>query len=121
MTVDGLDSGSEDELFFAEKDWSKMHQRSMTTGYREGMEKASEEGLHAGFDRAYTEGFKTGIDIGVVRGKIAAKKFINVDNMNNSAILDELEHELNVLEKSDSDNQVLQMKIKDLVSKLNSI
>ena len=121
MAVEGLDSGSEDELFFAEKDWSKMHQRSMTTGYREGMEKASEEGLQAGFDKAYTQGFKAGIVLGVVRGRIAAKKFINVDNVNSIAVLDELEHELNVLEKSECENKVLQAKLEDITAKLNSI
>ena len=121
MTVDGLDSGSEDELFFAEKDWSKMHQRSMTTGYREGLEKASEDSLQAGFDKAYTEGFKAGVALGGVRGQIAAKKFINVDNVNSLAILDELEHELNVLEKSDCESKVLQSKLEDITSKLKSI
>ena len=121
MTVDGLESGSEDELFFAEKDWSKMHQRSLTTGYREGMEKASDEGLQAGFDKAYTQGFKAGVALGAVRGQIAAKKFINVDNVNSVAVLDELEHELNVLEKSECEDKVLQGKLEDIASKLNSI
>ena len=41
----GMESGSEDELFFAERDYEKMHQRSLTAGYREGLSHAAEEGL----------------------------------------------------------------------------
>ena len=98
----GIDSGSEDELFMADKEYRRMQERSLTSGYREGMGQASEDGLQEGFDSAYKEGFKLGMEIGKVRGRIAAKKLINVDNQDIIDKLTTIENDLNSLEKDNT-------------------
>ena len=48
MTQDnegGMESGSEDELLIAGKEFRKLQERSLTSGYREGLGQASEDGL----------------------------------------------------------------------------
>ena len=96
----GMESGSEDELFLAEKDWKKMHARSLTNGYREGVGQAAEEGLQTVFDEAYVGGFRRGVELGKIRGRIAAKKFLNNDKPEIVAGLDSLELQLNSMENS---------------------
>ena len=45
----GFESGSDDELVIAERDYERLHQRSLTSGYREGLSHAAEEGLQVGW------------------------------------------------------------------------
>ena len=96
----GIESGSEDDLFYAEKDWRRLQERSMTTGYREGLDHAAEEALQQGFDKAYVEGWKWGVEIGKLRGRIAAKKLMNMNNQNILDNLSLVEEEVNKIEKS---------------------
>ena len=97
---DGFESGSEDDLFYAERDWRRLQERSITTGYREGLDHAAEEALQQGFDKAYVEGWKWGVEIGKLRGRIAAKKLMNMNNQNILDHLSLVEEELNKIEKS---------------------
>ena len=39
----GIESGNEDHLFYAEKDWRRLEKRSLTTGYREGLDHAADD------------------------------------------------------------------------------
>ena len=73
---DGIWSGSEEELYLAEKEWKKLNQRSTREGFREGISQASEDSLQAGFDEGYAKSFQTGLLLGKLRGKLAAKKLI---------------------------------------------
>jgi hypothetical protein len=73
---DGIGSGSEDELFLAEKEWKKLNAKSTTEGFREGISQASLDSLQSGFDKGYSEAFQTGLLFGKLRGKFSAKRFI---------------------------------------------
>ena len=73
----GIESGNEDHLFYAEKDWRRLEKRSLTTGYREGLDHAADEALQQGFDRAYVEGYKTGLENGKLGGRTSAIKLIS--------------------------------------------
>ena len=77
---DGFKSGSEDDLFLADKDWQKLQQRSLTEGFREGLDQATEDELQAGFDTAYAESFTLGQQVGQIRGKLAAKMVLVQDS-----------------------------------------
>ena len=101
---DGFDSGSEGELSIAERDWAKMQARSLTQGHREGVSQGAEHGLQAAFDTAYTSGFTRARQCGRVRGRIAAKKFINKDKPEIIELLNLIEQELNTFERSTSAN-----------------
>ena len=39
----GIESGNEDDLFYAEKDWRRLEKRSLITGYREGLDHAADD------------------------------------------------------------------------------
>ena len=122
MTVkddDWFHSESEEDLSMAQKDWDKMHQRSLTQGYREGVSQGAEQGLQAAFDRAYQEGFRQGRECGRVRGRIAARKFMNSDKPEVLEILNTLEQELNSLERRR--NSVTMTEIEKINLKLSSV
>lgn len=120
LNSDGLESGSEDELLIADKEYRRMQQRSLTSGYREGLGQASEDGLQDGFDSAYKEGFKLGMEIGKLRGRIAAKKLINVNNQDIIDKLTTIEDDLNSLEK-DNTRSVQLSDIAQVSASLDSI
>ena len=77
---DGFKSGSEDDLFLADKDWQKLQQSSLTEGFREGLDQSTEDQLQAGFDTAYAESFTLGQQVGQIRGKLAAKMVLVQDS-----------------------------------------
>ena len=104
MEDDGFDSGSEGELSIAQRDWAKMQERSLTQGYREGVSQGAEQGLQAAFDTGYTRTFTRARQCGRVRGRIAAKKFINKDKPEIIELLNLIEQELNTFERSTSAN-----------------
>jgi len=123
---DGIESGSEDELFLAEKEWRKLNTRSTTEGFREGISQASEDSLQAGFDEGYAEAFQTGLMIGKLRGSLAAKKLILGEGSNKIAQIEIIEEELNKCELSlkDKDDQFrteLIAKLEDLKAKFKLI
>jgi len=95
---DGIESGDEDELFFAEKEWKKMNEKSTKEGFREGIGKASEDALQDGFDKGYAESFQVGIFIGKLRGKVVAKKIVLGEGSEHIVKLDAIESELNKCE-----------------------
>ena len=95
---DGIGSGDEDELFFAEKEWRKLNEKSTKEGFREGIGQASEDSLQAGFDKGYAESFQTGLLFGKLRGKVAAKKFILGEDSEHIAELDAIEAEISSCE-----------------------
>ena len=119
MEDDGFDSGSEGELSIAQRDWAKLQERSLTQGYREGVSQGAEQGLQAAFDTAYTRGFTRAREFGRLRGRVAAKKFINKDKPEIIEILDRVEQELNSLERSSASD--IDTNIKDLDLKLTSM
>ena len=121
MEDDGFDSGSEGELSIAQRDWAKMQERSRTQGYREGVTQGAELGLQAAFDIAYTSGFTRARQCGRVRGRIAAKKFINNDKPEIIETLDSLEHELNTLEQQSSASDIIDTQLDNLNVKLSSL
>ena len=119
---DGFDSGSEGELSIAERDWAKMQARSLTQGYREGVSQGAEQGLQAAFDTAYTRGFTRARQCGRVRGRIAAKKFINSDKPDIIETLDSLEQKLNILEQNScSSSDISDSELDNLNLKLSSL
>ena len=91
---DGFKSGSEDELYLADKDWRKLQKRSLTEGFREGLDQATEDELQAGFDEAYAEAFQSGLEVGRIKGKIAAKMVLFQDNPEKIRKLELLESEI---------------------------
>ena len=91
---DGFKSGSEDELFLADKDWKRLQKRSLTEGFREGLDQATEDELQAGFDAAYAEAFQSGLEVGRIKGKIAAKMVLLQDSPEKVRRLELLEAEI---------------------------
>ena len=85
-------------------DWTKMQERSLTQGYREGVSQGAEQGLQAVFDTAYTRDFTRARQCGRLWGRIAARKFINKDKPEIIELLNFLEEELNTFERSTSAN-----------------
>ena len=71
--------GDEEELLLAENDWSRMKQRSLTSGYREGLDQASDKCNQEVFDLAYVLGFRDGLSEGEQKGRMAAAKLIILD------------------------------------------
>ena len=110
---DGFKSGSEDELYLADKDWRKLQKRSLTEGFREGLDQATEDELQAGFDEAYAEAFQSGLEVGRIKGKIAAKMVLFQDNPEKIRKLELLESEI-----TSSKSQEL-CKIKDSLKKVS--
>ena len=110
---DGFKSGSEDELYLADKDWRKLQKRSLTEGFREGLDQATEDELQAGFDAAYAEAFQTGLEVGKVKGKIAAKMVQVQDSPEKIRRLELLEAEITSLKSQELSN------IKDSLDKVS--
>ena len=75
--------GDEEEMVLAENDWSRMKQRALTSGYREGLGRASDECNQEVFDLAYAQGFRDGLSEGEERGKMAAKLILSSDTKRN--------------------------------------
>ena len=98
---DGFKSGSEDELFLADKDWKKMQQRSLKEGFREGLDQANEDQLQAGFDSAYAKSFIVGRDVGRVKGKLAAKMVLLQDSQEKLERLKQIETDISSLKSQD--------------------
>ena len=98
---DGFKSGSEDELFLADKDWKKMQQRSLKEGFREGLDQANEDQLQAGFDSAYAKSFIVGRDVGRVKGKLAAKMVLLQDSEEKLERLKQIETDISSLKSQD--------------------
>ena len=98
---DGFKSGSEDELFLADKDWKKMQQRSLKEGFREGLDQANEDQLQAGFDSAYAKSFTVGRDVGRVKGKLAAKMVLLQDSQEKLERLKQIETDISSLKSQD--------------------
>ena len=98
---DGFKSGSEDELFLADKDWKKMQQRSLKEGFREGLDQANEDQLQAGFDSGYAKSFIVGRDVGRVKGKLAAKMVLLQDSEEKLERLKQIETDISSLKSQD--------------------
>ena len=98
---DGFKSGSEDELYLADKDWKKLQKRSLTEGFREGLDQATEDELQAGFDAAYVEAFQSGLEVGRIKGKIAAKMVLVQDSPEKVRRLELLEAEITALKSQE--------------------
>jgi hypothetical protein len=113
-TDDGIGSGSEDELFLAEKEWKKLNVKSTTEGFREGISQASEDSLQSGFDKGYSEAFQTGLLFGKLRGKLSAKRLILGEGSEHIAEIDIIEAELNKCEETckSNDDEKTQIKMK---------
>ena len=116
-----FDKGYEEELSIARRDWARMQERSLTQGYREGVSQSAELGLQAAFDTGYTRGFTSARQCGRVRGRIAAKKFINNDKPEIIETLDSLERELNTLEQQSLASDMSDTKLDNLNVKLASL
>eukprot|EP00092_Neocalanus_flemingeri_P001862 GFUD01001985.1.p1 GENE.GFUD01001985.1~~GFUD01001985.1.p1 ORF type:complete len:134 (-),score=57.47 GFUD01001985.1:11-412(-) len=125
---DGIGSGNEDELFYAEKEWRKLNEKSTTLGFKEGIGQASEDALQAGFDKGYADSFQTGLSFGKLRGKVAAKRFILGEDSEHIVELDAVEAELSRCEniykdKPDDDKSQteIEAKLKELETKFKLI
>ena len=70
--------GVEEEMLLAEKDWIRMKQRSLTSGYRDGLGQAIDEGNQTGFDLGYVQGFREGLSEGKLRGRMKASKYLDI-------------------------------------------
>merc|ERR1712098_669420 len=118
---DGIGSGSEDELFLAEKDWKKLNVKSAREGFREGISQASEDSLQAGFDAGYAKSFQTGLLLGKLRGKIAAKKLILGDVPETISVKIELiEEELNKYEEECKSEDVMHIDLQNKLTELEA-
>ena len=100
---DGFKSGSDDDLYLADKGWRKLQQRSLTEGYREGLDQASEDSLQTGFDAAYAEAFTFGLELGRIKGKIAGKMVLVQESEERVKRLELLQSEVSLLGSENSD------------------
>ena len=111
---DGFKSGSEDELYLANKDWKKLQQRSLKEGFREGLDQANEDQLQAVFDSAYAKSFIFGREIGRIKGKLAAKMVLFQDSPEKIKRLECLESDISSLNSQDHSTS------KDALEKLSN-
>lgn len=75
-----MESGSEEEIEVAKRDFDKIRGDLSTGGFREGAMKGHEAAFQSGFDTGYAQGFETAFLMGKLNGIIETLK-TNADSL----------------------------------------